>query len=148
MKFADLLLDRRRRHFLCARLAHAFGHMGVIRSVAEDLSSAVLTYADAESDLMVLERQLKAMLCGPEFSNGLLKAFRQRSQLIFEQIQSYVQGPRVLDLGCGDGRVGQMLAGIGFNVELMDIIDYRDPDVRLPFVRNDPSGQLPSQSEN
>jgi SAM-dependent methyltransferase len=146
MNFADLLTAPEPRSFLWSRLVDVFTEIGVTSTDAEDLASAVLATVDGKEDTVAVERDVKALLGNAECAGGLAQALRKRSRLVFRQVRDHVLGPKVLDLGCGDGRVGHQLSEIGCEVDLMDIIDYRDPEVRLPFTLNDTSGQVPAPS--
>lgn len=65
-----------------------------------------------------------------------------RADLIVSQIRDHVRGPRVLDFGCGDGRVGMMIANTGTNVTMYDVDDYRIGGAKaLPFDTNWSSSQ-------
>jgi SAM-dependent methyltransferase len=53
----------------------------------------------------------------------------------FERLQPWLQGKRVLDLGCGDGLTALILQQNGYQAALTDVLDYRDPATReLPFA--------------
>jgi len=54
------------------------------------------------------------------------KALSGRAQTVYSQIAPHVQGT-VLDLGCGDGRIGRMLADAGHNVTLADV--YKNSNI-------------------
>lgn len=62
-------------------------------------------------------------------------ALQKRSNKVFAQIEPFVErGSTVLDLGCGDGKVGELVSiNKGSEVVLMDVIDYNKTD--LPFFR-------------
>lgn len=69
---------------------------------------------------------------------GIAKAipvkFDERARIIQRQIQPYLLPGSVLDLGCGDARLAQLLAEAGFTLQLADV--YENPNVActgLPF---------------
>jgi SAM-dependent methyltransferase len=66
-------------------------------------------------------------------SHGL----RNRSERIFSYIQPFIgEGDSVLDLGCGDGKVGELVAlRKKSDVVLMDVVDYNKTG--LPLVLYD-----------
>ena len=46
----------------------------------------------------------------------------------------HLHGPRVLNIGCGDGIYSRILFDRGYKVTMADVIDFRDPSARdLPF---------------
>lgn len=57
----------------------------------------------------------------------LQQELRCRAAQEHAQIKGYVQGPLVLDYGCGDGEVGRLLAEEGNQVMLADV--YRHPHI-------------------
>ena len=72
-------------------------------------------------------------------------SLQERANRIYHQITPYVQGPSVLDLGCGDGRVGEWLAQRdGLDVVLADIYQHAHIDeTGLRFVRVHSNGTVP-----
>jgi SAM-dependent methyltransferase len=57
-----------------------------------------------------------------------------KPQSRFAKLQPWLQGRRVLDLGCGDGLTGLVLQQNGFQVSMTDVLDYRDEAAcHLPF---------------
>lgn len=62
---------------------------------------------------------------------------RNRSAHLFNYVKRFIDGGSlVLDLGCGDGKVGEFLcARKSCTVTLMDVVDYNK--TALPFVRYD-----------
>jgi SAM-dependent methyltransferase len=52
----------------------------------------------------------------------------------FSKLQPWLQGRRVLDLGCGDGLTGLILQQNGCQVSMTDVLDYRDEAAcSMPF---------------
>lgn len=52
----------------------------------------------------------------------------------YEKMRAWLKGPRLLDFGCGDGRLSSLLTGKGFQVSMCDVLDYRDElTAGLPF---------------
>lgn len=54
-----------------------------------------------------------------------------RAAQIASQVLPYLDGKSVLDFGCGNGRVGAIVASSGFEVVSYDVDDYRDPKLGL-----------------
>jgi|SRR3989344_6216378 len=69
----------------------------------------------------------------------------ERALRVYHQISPYVQGPSVLDLGCGDGRVGEELAHEdSLDVVLADIYQHAHiGETSLRFIRVGSDGTVP-----
>jgi len=67
----------------------------------------------------------------------LKEKLQKRALLIYSQVEYYLRKGKILDFGCGDGRVGQLVAdNTAQQVCLYDVADYRRSSVRdanLPF---------------
>ena len=66
--------------------------------------------------------------------NQVRDGMRLRARIISSQIERYFQGESLADVGCGHGLVGWSARKHFNDVLLLDIIDYRDAEVALPFV--------------
>jgi SAM-dependent methyltransferase len=67
-----------------------------------------------------------------------------KPQRRYDNLRPWLQGQRVLDLGCGDGRLALLLHQHGYQVGLTDVLDYRAPEARdLPFARTDNPRVIP-----
>ncbi|MDQ7814258.1 MAG: methyltransferase domain-containing protein [Patescibacteria group bacterium] len=56
-----------------------------------------------------------------------------RAALIKSQIARHVRGPKVLDFGCGDGKVAETMTSEGISMTTFDVDDYRIEAKSLPF---------------
>lgn len=69
--------------------------------------------------------------------NRLYKHYKRelKPHYRFRNLQSWLKGEQVLDLGCGDGLTSLVISQHGFQVSLADVLDYRDPAAKsLPFA--------------
>lgn len=71
----------------------------------------------------------------PDFEGKLkekLTGNSGRSDIIFEQIRPYISGNSVLDIGAGDGKVGNLIhQTLSKNTTLVDVIDYNETGLPL-----------------
>ena len=78
--------------------------------------------------------------------NRLYKRYKRelKPQYRFRNLQDWLSGKQVLDLGCGDGLTSLVLSQQGFKVYLTDVLDYRDPAAKsLPFAPMTDSQTIP-----
>jgi len=72
-----------------------------------------------------------------------------RAEIIFNQIKDFLEGERVLDIGCGDGKVGELISKmLGLSVDLTDIYEHGHiRDTRLEFKLM-PKDRLPYEKDS
>lgn len=54
-----------------------------------------------------------------------------RSDIVYNHVKNKLIGKNILDLGCGDGRVGYFISKQRKNVKLADVIDYNETPLTL-----------------
>lgn len=81
---------------------------------------------DQDDDSLIYERDLKALLYRQSKQPGDKwgDALQKRATIISEAITPYLEGDSLLDIGCGDGRVAQLVKDRFSKIELVDVIDY------------------------
>src|SRR5581483_5694694 len=81
-----------------------------------------------------LERVLRDKIFSRNKGKSRLRnGMRARADAISSQITKYFQGESLADVGCGHGLVGWSARKQFKEILLLDIIDYRDAEVALPF---------------
>ena len=71
-----------------------------------------------------------------------------RAEKIYDQIKPFLVGNTALDLGCGDGKIGTILAKKGFQTTLADV--YKNPNVEktgLEFIDLNQGQDVPLQKQ-
>lgn len=113
----------------------------MLRAVGESSSTTnevikLLFDKKSARDVLELEKLLhgKIVLKRSDQEN-VQKGMRERAEIIFRQIEKYLQGESLADVGCGHGLVGWAARKYFTDILLLDIVDYRDKEVTLPFVR-------------
>jgi ubiquinone/menaquinone biosynthesis C-methylase UbiE len=107
-----------------------------------------LNEATATKNLLEYERNTHQKL----IESGILPAFinltSNRARIMFETVRPYIVGKSILDLGCGTGKVSELLAKEGYAVHLADVykndyveehlsnlsFSFIDQDAPLPFA--------------
>ncbi len=71
-----------------------------------------------------------------------------KPQRRYSNLQPWLVGKKVFDLGCGDGLTSAVLSQNGYQVYLTDVLDYRAPEARhFPFVRMHNPRAIPFPNE-
>ncbi len=101
-----------------------------------ELSGAYVT------DFLSWEQSLIAKLRGLGIYEHWPQRLNERCGLMFEQLKPYLySGCSVMDVGCGSGDFGTLLAQAGYKVGLADVIDWRTDltakEFSFTFVEND-----------
>ena len=120
--------------FIADRLRSALLGLEQSPSKVPSLVGALLEAASRAPNDRQAEASLKELLDGLGVKEALNNQLGRRAKLIYDQVQPYVDGNTVLDLGCGDGLVAARLAEGGRDVRMVDIMDYRSEASRLPFL--------------
>ncbi len=109
-----------------ANLVHVFEHLGLPAIKARQLAEQTLAQCQKDLPIASVEAELRR-LCGQEgLADKIARSLRGRAETIFGQIRNHIVGDRVLDLGCGDGQVGRLIADrLGKRVWMADIVDYQ-----------------------
>ncbi len=125
----DIVRDPICGDYIRRTLGTIFEALGVHDS---DLIHTILAYA--QEPQLVYEMKARTALDKAGITQRLPSALEGRSQVIYGQIKPYVIEERVLDLGCGDGKVGKLLRRDGLDVVLADVYQHEHvPVTGLPF---------------
>jgi 2-polyprenyl-3-methyl-5-hydroxy-6-metoxy-1,4-benzoquinol methylase len=95
------------------------------------------------ADELAFERAVKRKLVAKCDRTKMNLAIRERSSIVYEEIKSYFQGQTLLDVGCGNGFIGQLAKRHFREVQLLDIVNYLSPEVKLPFLLYREGQKLP-----
>ncbi len=83
-----------------------------------------------------LEKSLHSKIVfGDEERRGIRSGMHKRASIIFAQIEKYLQGDSLADVGCGHGLIAWLARKHFREIELFDVVDYRDRNVKLPFIK-------------
>ncbi|MBI3032179.1 methyltransferase domain-containing protein [Candidatus Woesearchaeota archaeon] len=128
----DIVDDPICRAYIGRTLGTIFSSIGINESRSIKLIGKIFAYA--EQNQFLYEYKARGALEKAAVTERLPSALEGRSQLIYDQVKPYVVGSTVLDLGCGDGKVGELLADDGLEVTLADIYQHHHvPIIGLPF---------------
>lgn len=118
----ELLKDAQVRVYATRTLCSILDTLG-IRD--ESISERAIELASSYTDLSSYEREAHGLLAENDvIQERISQALRGRAEQILSQIRGYLQGETVLELGCGDGKVGERISKEGFDVTLADIYEH------------------------
>jgi len=137
MQILDVLKQRNSYNDQALRNARRFiMDLFEVLEIPQNRSQAVIDdiffhICEADSSAESIEARLKEMLAAMGLGRRIGESLKDRSAIICNQIAPYLGEGSLLDVGCGDGRIGEALAGNGRSVHLIDVVDYNR--TRLPF---------------
>ena len=139
----EVLDDLEVRATLETAVSQILRDLSVTESVVGDLLRQVWHTTESEAQ-DAFEDRLRSTIAGRVASDSLAAALVRRGRRILEQVAGHVLGPCVVDGGCGDGQVGHALKERGFQVSLVDVMNYLAPPVDLPVTLYAGYGPLPT----
>jgi SAM-dependent methyltransferase len=127
---ADVLRDRSLERVVRAVFSSVLSVCGV--GGVDKVIDAAFACARRGARTEQIEKTVRGLLRKLIDARALRTALDERARLIADQIEPYLVGKRVLDIGCGDGMIGEALVNRGWIVRMVDVKNYVDPRVRVP----------------
>lgn len=121
--------------FVEQTLEKVVGHLGIPAEHRDSAIGSLLALARKRQPLAQYEQRGYTILADAGVVAAIPGKLTDRASLIYSQISPYVTGNDICDLGCGDGKVGELLAADGKSVTLADV--YQHPHITntgLPFI--------------
>jgi SAM-dependent methyltransferase len=109
--------------------------LGVSPVDCDVIVAAALSPSDAEGGRAGYEKSLKRLFRMHGDFRRIRAAIEQRSEIVAGEIQPFLTGTSLLDIGCGNGLIARACADRFKNVLLLDVVSYVDKDNRLPFLK-------------
>jgi SAM-dependent methyltransferase len=139
----DVLSDKDLKVVLQPALRRVFDELNIGRRNGEKLREKIWAF-DPSTPILAVEAELQAEFASLVAPGLLRDALDVRAQLIGKQIEKFVLGPDVADIGCGDGMVSWYLRKTIDHLFLFDVHNYLDARVQLPFIPYQERAPLPS----
>jgi len=137
---ADSSIEAVVREMFNFTLRHVGGDVEQTTKIVEQ----TLHLARTSGSLAAYERDTYQFLTREGITQAFPRSLAQRTKLIGEQIKPYLLESSVMDIGCGDGKVGEELARQGYQVTLADVFQHQHiSETRLPFSLTTQAGVLP-----
>ena len=128
--------------YLRKRLGGVLNHLEI--SDAEAVVSEVIKEAKGYAKISDYELSVHKLFNGRRITQRIPSKLGNRAELIFSQVKSHLTGHHVLDLGCGDGKVGSLISKQGREVVLADVYENGGiSNLGLPFVQIKQAGNVP-----
>lgn len=102
--------------------------------------------SSAAGNLTEFDRYLQNLLIGRLHQNRIRELLDARADHVARQIRPHLIGESLLDVGSGDGMVAWNIRDRFQRHLLVDVVDYQDQRVKLPFAHYDDGDPLPTLS--
>jgi SAM-dependent methyltransferase len=144
----QLLADKKINQFVGKTLVNVLNFLEI--RDAQKLVETTLDKAARYKSLSAYEREVHLIFDEKRITQRIPAKLSDRAEIIFEQIKDFLQGHDVLDLGCGDGKVGEMIAKEqSRQVVLADIYEHGHISTTdLPFSLIKKNKQLPFRADS
>src|SRR3989344_2883624 len=139
----ELLREQEVREYIEATLLKILSYLEIKNS--KELINLVIEKALNYKSLDNYEKEVHLILDGRRVNQRIPEKLSNRAEIIFEQIKPFLKGHDILDLGCGDGRVGDIISKEQpRQVILSDVYEHGNiANIKLPFVRINQSKKIP-----
>jgi ubiquinone/menaquinone biosynthesis C-methylase UbiE len=101
-----------------------FLHLGIPAEKSPLIMDECLALAKASADQPAYENSTHELLEREGVTAAIPKKLEERAKIIFSQIRPFLAPGAVLDYGCGDGRLAELVAGDGLPVHLADVYEH------------------------
>jgi 2-polyprenyl-3-methyl-5-hydroxy-6-metoxy-1,4-benzoquinol methylase len=124
----EILTERPIKDYLKKRIKIQTQCLGALEAgkLTDVIIESAESYDQEEYEIRAYATLVKEGLFNSIQNNLMLRAFT-----MFDQVATSIKGPRVLDYGCGNGVIGELVAEEGHEVTLGDV--YRNSS-SLPFL--------------
>lgn len=139
-----ILQNPRVERFVELALKNVADHIGIPPERTDVAINELRLLARTSSCLADYELAGHRVLTDAGVIAALPQKLTDRAWVIHSQVASWIVGDDICDLGCGDGKVGKLIASDGKNVTLADV--YQHPhivDTGLPFSLFSQSDSVP-----
>ncbi|MFH0760858.1 MAG: class I SAM-dependent methyltransferase [Bacteroidota bacterium] len=124
----EVLNDPTLAGYIEKTLEKVLGHLGISSLESEEIIRQCLENAASYKRVSDYESVTHKILDRAGVTQEIPKKLTGRADQIFQQIKPYLLPGSVLDLGSGDGRVGELCAKNGYKVLLTDVYKNQNID--------------------
>lgn len=134
------------RNYMRETLAEVLTNLGVKnrRRVSDKIIKCAL-----QSDPEAYEEEARTILIQSGVTEETINvALCGRAELVYRQIKPYIQGPKVIDIGCGDGGIGKRLSQDGLDMTLADVYQHQKiHTLGLKFIPFEQGSPIPDETK-
>ncbi len=123
----EIVRDKKIELAIHEMLFSVLRHLGISPGNCNRIINECLKLARNYSSLSEYERSVHNVLWEEGVTKEIPKKLDSRARRIYEQVRPFILDGATLDLGCGDGEVGELLARDGLRVVVADI--YKHPNI-------------------
>lgn len=117
-------------------LDHLFTHLRIDEAQTREMAEETISICRQKTPLSEIEKQLRELYIRRGLAKKIDQSLLRRSEKIFQQIKGFVTGYRVLDIGAGDGKVGELIQKrLGKRVEGCDVVDYNKSTIPVRIYK-------------
>ena len=122
----EVIQDRKVKATIGSMLLPVLTHLGISSTRSKEIISNCLQVASSYSRLEEYEKRANNILEDEEIAERIPEKLSARADLIYSQIEQYLLPGKVLDYGCGDGQVGELVAkNKKQQVTLTDVYEHK-----------------------
>ena len=146
---ASLLERADTRQVIEITLARVFAFLGLSEAETRKAVDSVIKEGIGCPDNSIYEKNVHRYLSEKDIISLLPGVRQKRQSLIYQQIRDFIPPHSVvLDVGCGDGGLGQAIAAAGNSVSLCDVCEHpKVSSTGLPFALFSQGKSLPFIAE-
>jgi SAM-dependent methyltransferase len=131
----DIITDSNVKEAISLMLTDVLDYLGVPSSDSPGLVHQCIDAASSYQSLEAYEAQAHNIMDAKKVTQRIPEKLSVRAGLMYRQIEPYLLEGGLLDYGCGDGQVSELVAkNLHRNVSLTDVYMHRHiPETGLPF---------------
>jgi SAM-dependent methyltransferase len=139
----SVILSPRLRPHIDRLLGKVLALIGMDAEASEKFTRLAAESAKKEKNILAYERRLKDALAGQTKGDNMDAAMIHRAKVVYKEIEPYLCGESLLDIGCGNGLISNLAKDRFKRIQLLDVVNYLDPTVKLQFTLYTEGHKLP-----
>lgn len=145
----EIVKNEKIYHYLKSSFTSQFKRMNLQSEIIETALVKCLDLAKITDDLLIYEKTAYSILREAKILKDFPELISDREKIMIETLKPYLVNNSILDLGCGTGKISQVLSKKGYQLHLADVYknDYiREHLSQLPFSLIENEKHLPFEN--